>query len=391
MEKRKREDDDEEEEIKREKTEQQYEVISYNHKNRSVLCITPPPLNNKNPVCICLLVDVSGSMESNMSILNKSLDLAVGKLRVGDGLVIITYSAKPECILTGIYDGTLQAPFNLTAKGMTMLTPAFDLAEEELKRGEFKEMRKMMYILTDGEFNGPKDDKIVVRIKPDLGFNVGTIALGKFCNFELLEEIAGRGYGPHIVVKELEDLDFSNAFQLSSNLITADAKINVYNLFKNLKTTSSEFENGLLKIGPLLCNTTKRIPIQHGGFQSSKLDIEGLHIKVMHRNDKKFVESFFRVIKIRSDLCGDFVTRADIKMMIEELDKLPSKCFNEFEVVRSAAEAMLFQHYDEESVSMQKSSLSSIDFKTHWGDTTRASARASPPQPPLPGTFFESI
>lgn len=146
---------------------------------------TPPP-DERKPLNLVLLLDVSGSMSGpdRLELVQKSLPILLNGLGAEDRVALVTYSSAVEVRQEPTTDHAklLREIASLHADGGTAgaaaLQTAYDLAEEYLS--EDRESRVLL--LTDGDFNvgitDPRSFRNFVAQKRETGIGLSVLGLG---------------------------------------------------------------------------------------------------------------------------------------------------------------------------------------------------------------------
>ncbi|MDF1662179.1 MAG: von Willebrand factor type A domain-containing protein [Planctomycetota bacterium] len=160
----------------------------------------------RKPVCLVFLVDVSGSMHSpdKLGLVKRSLRMLLGTLREGDSVALCTYAGRVAKILgpTGMdQKGDIhEAIENLSAGGSTAmgsgLELAYKLAAQNTQRGAISRV----IVCSDGDANvgntGHSEILKSIEAQREKGVTLSTIGFG-MGNYKdvMMEQLADKGNG----------------------------------------------------------------------------------------------------------------------------------------------------------------------------------------------------
>ena len=188
---------------------------------------------------LCLLVDVSGSMDSRWVLVQMSMASIISKLRKGDKLSIIAYSDETVTVAKDLDGGDMSACVKAIlsidgiggcTNGSEGLTNAYAYLEENYD----KDGNNRVFIFTDGDFNfgitakgGLKD---FIKEKRETGIYLSIAGYG-YNNFkdDKMEALAQNGNGNYTFISCPEDILDELHDKLVSKLVTIakDVKISV--------------------------------------------------------------------------------------------------------------------------------------------------------------------
>ncbi len=171
--------------------------------------------NEHIPTHLCLILDVSGSMNTpyKYPLLLEALPLLIKSLTDNDHLTIILFSSQPDLILSTsareYHTLTRQVVSMIEGSrtkfgGATLMAPALQIALTQISSvaREFPNMVHRLYMLTDGELH---DEDDCIRLNPELkksGVEVYSYGFGEnFTNTRLMDAI--RDGCPGITTKPL--------------------------------------------------------------------------------------------------------------------------------------------------------------------------------------------
>ena len=198
------------------------------------------PANQRRPLNLTFMVDVSGSMSSpdKLGLAQRTMNLIIDRMRPQDSIAVTTYASGARVLLTPT-PGTEKlklrcAVASLSAGGATAgaagMVNAYDQAEAAF--GEDKVNRILMF--TDGDFNvGVTEDKRLedyVAEKRETGIYLSVYGFGRG-NYQdaRMQAIAQAGNGTAAYVDDLDEARrlFGPAFDRGAFPIADDVKIQV--------------------------------------------------------------------------------------------------------------------------------------------------------------------
>jgi Mg-chelatase subunit ChlD len=175
--------------------------------------------NTRQPVHMMLLVDTSGSMESEekLSSVKRSIQLMLSLLSPEDRLSLVTFSDDSRTFLNRCVptpeeqQAILYRVNNLVANGSTNMSAGL-LEVRDLVEPPSSGRKQGLLLLTDGHANiGVHTEQglieILQRIQSESsGLSLTTVAYGVDHNAEMLTNLAKAGGGAYNVVTNLEDV-----------------------------------------------------------------------------------------------------------------------------------------------------------------------------------------
>jgi uncharacterized protein YegL len=175
--------------------------------------------NTRQPVHMMLLVDTSGSMESEdkLSSVKRSIQLMLSLLSPEDRLSLVTFSDDSKTFLNRAtptpeeQQAILYRVSNLTPEGSTNMSAGL-LEVRGLVEPPSSGRKQGLLLLTDGHANiGVHTEQglieILQRIQSESnGLSLTTVAYGVDHNAEMLTNLAKAGGGAYNVVTNLEDV-----------------------------------------------------------------------------------------------------------------------------------------------------------------------------------------
>ena len=188
---------------------------------------------------LCMLVDVSGSMEDNWVLVQMSIAAIVSKLKKGDKLSVIAYSDNTVTVAKDIDGGNMDKCIKSIlsidgiggcTNGSEGLTNAYKYLEENFD----KDGNNRVFIFTDGDFNfgitGKGSLADFIKEKRETGIYLSIVGYG-YNNFkdDKMEALAQNGNGNYTFVANPEDILDELHEKLVSKLVTIakDVKISV--------------------------------------------------------------------------------------------------------------------------------------------------------------------
>lgn len=198
------------------------------------------PREEREPVHLTFLVDVSGSMESTdkLPLARQSLHLLVDNLDERDTVALATYAGSVQRVLEPtsavnkrqIHD----AIERLRAGGSTAMSSGIDLAYELAWQGFVAGHENRVIILSDGDANVGKTswDELLSQVKgyADKGVTLTTVGFGMGnYNDTLMQQLSNKGDGNNVYIDDEEQARrvFVEKFGGSMITVARDAKIQV--------------------------------------------------------------------------------------------------------------------------------------------------------------------
>ena len=190
---------------------------------------------------IILLLDTSGSMESNDEVTQEAIATIFSKLKAGDRISLVTYSTKDHTYLKGFEikderskEELMGIILGIEIEGCTYgsagIKTAYKIGEKFYK----PDWNNQVILITDGDLNFGITDKhglkglIEEKKKSNLFLSVIGTGLYNYKD-ENLEVLSKHGNGTYCVVNSLEDVDESinRHFIALTNIIAKDVKAQV--------------------------------------------------------------------------------------------------------------------------------------------------------------------
>lgn len=259
---------------------------------------------------ICLLLDVSGSMNSKADSALLSIMAVLSNMRDGDILSLVTYSTEDSVIINGIklnkeqdidkiaYMLASEVRIYGCTNGSAGLNKAYDIIEEN----KINDGVNRVIIITDGDLNFGIHDKDgitgLIKNRKKSGAYFSAIGTGIYnLQDDKLEALAKNGNGNYFVVNCSDDVEKS-IFNKYESL--------VYPIAKNVKA-QMEFNPGLVKDWKLI------------GYENRMLNHEDF------RNDEVIAEPFgsgsYFVALFELTLEGTKKIQSDLKYQNVKLNK----------------------------------------------------------------------
>jgi Ca-activated chloride channel family protein len=193
-------------------------------------------LDNVAPSNLVFLIDVSGSMSSQLSLLKDSLRILVNQLSAKDRVAIVVYAGASGLALpsTNNKGEILNALSDLEAGGSTNGGQGIELAYKVALDNFIQNGNNRVILATDGDFNvGLSSDAELVNLIENkrksgvflsvLGFGSGNL------NDSMMEKLAGKGNGNYSYIDSEEEARKALGQQIAGTLFTIakDVKIQV--------------------------------------------------------------------------------------------------------------------------------------------------------------------
>jgi len=237
-----------------------------------------PKMEELPPINLVFLVDVSGSMRSELSSIRKSLENFSQELRPDDRISIVTYAGYTNLALENTKaserDKILSAINSLRSQGSTNGESGIIMAYEQAEAGYIEGGINKVILMSDGDFNvGQTDaptleDMIKNRRKNGVEFStIGFNTDGSGYNDNLMEKMSNVGNGHYVFVGSALDIEnFSNQVTKSLMSIAKDVKIQVefnpnrvkeYRLigYENRILNKEDFNNDKVDAGDLMAGS----------------------------------------------------------------------------------------------------------------------------------------
>ena len=198
--------------------------------------------DDRKPVHLTFLVDVSGSMSSadKLGLARQSLHELVENLQPGDTVALATYAGHVSRVLspTRVSGGNVRAIHRaidgLDAGGSTGMSSGIDLAYEMASSSFVKGEENRVIVLSDGDANvGPSSHTAIleqIRGYSERGITLSTIGFG-MGNYKdvMMEQLANQGDGNYFYIDSRAEAEEVFGEDLSGTLqvIAKDVKIQV--------------------------------------------------------------------------------------------------------------------------------------------------------------------
>ncbi len=227
----------------------------------------------KRPANLVFLVDVSGSMQSEVKLplVQRVLTGSLGMLEPTDTVSIVTYASGTGVRLepTPVSNAdTISATINsLTAGGSTNGSGGIQLAYEQASAAFIEDGINHVVLCTDGDFNvGITGNQLVpfIEEKRETGITFTALGFGASNNDSMMEAISNAGNGVYGVISSSDQADRYVESRLLStiNHIAKDMKIQVefnpehvlaYRLlgYENREIADQDFRNDVVDAGEI--------------------------------------------------------------------------------------------------------------------------------------------
>lgn len=187
------------------------------------------PLENLPPSNFTFLIDNSGSMREELSLLRQSMLMLVDQLRPQDFVSIVTYGGGAQTLLDSVSgkdkEKIKSVLEQLTADGYTPgsqgIITAYDLAAKNFIKGG----NNRVILVTDGDFNVgvSSESTLVSLIKAKCATGVYLTAIGMgYGNFKdnKLKMLANKGNGNYIYLDNLREARNALVNEMSGRMFT---------------------------------------------------------------------------------------------------------------------------------------------------------------------------
>ena len=232
-------------------------------------------VNERKPVHLTFLVDVSGSMRSSdkLGLLKESLSLLTRELDDGDTVAIATYAGRTDIVLppTPIRESNviLGALDGLSAGGSTAMSSGIDIAYELANQTFVPGDVNRVIVCSDGDANvGSTSHSVIseqIRDYAERGITLTTLGFGNG-NYQdtMMERLANDGDGNYFYIDALPEARRVLVDQMTGTLevIAKDVKIQVewdadqvlaYRLigYENRDVADRDFRNDAVDAGEI--------------------------------------------------------------------------------------------------------------------------------------------
>ncbi len=229
------------------------------------------------PVNISLVIDGSGSMQSNRKIGNvkQAIKKFVKGLRPGDYISIVVYNSNARVTLKSIQVNEMPSIDHVLSKiyasGSTNLNEGLIQGYKEVERHYKLHFTNKVILFTDGIANvGTTDPERIIENSlayNKKGIDVSTIGVGTSLNYKLLQQIAATGKGSnHFIGDNKEDIE--KAFNQELESVLSSIGRDVYIDIELPKHVEIEKIYGYT---PEYKDQTVRIPLEHLAFGQTQV------------------------------------------------------------------------------------------------------------------------
>ncbi|MCU0437205.1 MAG: von Willebrand factor type A domain-containing protein [Raineya sp.] len=193
---------------------------------------------NLKPSNLVFLIDVSGSMSEELSLVKKSLSILLNELSEKDKIAIVVYAGSEGLALPATpanqKDKIMEALDNLSSGGSTNGGAGIELAYKIAEENLIKDGNNRIVLCTDGDFNVgvTSTDKLVKIVEKKrqkgiyltiCGYGMGNYKDGS------MEEISKNANGNYFYIDNLQEAQKVFAKEMRANMFTIakDVKIQV--------------------------------------------------------------------------------------------------------------------------------------------------------------------
>jgi Ca-activated chloride channel family protein len=198
------------------------------------------PEDERQPVHLTFLVDVSGSMSSpdKLGMAKDAMKMMLDQLDKDDTVALATYAGRTARVLEPISAAEksriMRAIDGLNSSGSTAMSAGIDIAYDMASESFVKGHENRVIILSDGDANvgNTSWDQMLSQIKghADKGVTLSTIGLG-MGNYKdtLMEQLANKGDGNNFYIDSREQAERVFVDQVGGTMLTVarDTKIQV--------------------------------------------------------------------------------------------------------------------------------------------------------------------
>ena len=181
------------------------------------------------PVNISLVIDGSGSMQSNNKIgyVKHAIKKFIKGLRPEDYISIVTYNSNANVVLNSVQVNEMppieQVLSRIYASGSTNLNDGLMLGYNQVQQNYQSRFTNKVILFTDGIANvGVTDPERIAENSFEYnqnGIDVSTIGVGTSLNYKLLQQISKKGRGAnHFIGDNKEDIEKAFNQELESVL-----------------------------------------------------------------------------------------------------------------------------------------------------------------------------
>ena len=210
----------------------QYRLLRFNLRGREVR------MDNRRPVVLTFLIDVSGSMDApnRLELVKQSLSLLLDQLRPTDRIGLVIFGSNARILLepTNDREAVRQAIGKLVTEGATNLEEGLTLAYEVAGRSLRPNASNRVILCSDGGANvghaGPQAILGQIGREARRGIELTTLGFGiGDYNDNLMEQLADKGDGRNAYIDTLNEAKRVLVEEVSGtlNTIAKDAKVQV--------------------------------------------------------------------------------------------------------------------------------------------------------------------
>lgn len=269
------------------------------------------PQEQRTPINLVFLVDVSGSMNNHnkLPLLVQSLNLLTEKLNEGDRIAIVTYAGNPGLALpstTGDNTETIKTALrDLRSGGSTNGAAGIELAYQQAEEYFIEGGQNRIILCTDGDFNvgisSVDDLETLIAKKRETGVFLSVLGFG-MGNYKdnRMETLADKGNGNYYYIDHLAEAKKVLVTELTGTLYTIakDVKLQVifnpdmvasYRLigYENRLLAAEDFDDDTKDVGELGAGHTvtalyEVVPLS--GNLSADLNLGTNHAETTNQN-----------------------------------------------------------------------------------------------------------
>jgi len=195
--------------------------------------------DNIEPMNICFVIDISGSMadRDKLSWVKNSFYVFINKVRPIDIVSVVIFDDKTEVLIppTSIKSENDRNSFKrlvdtLKPRGNTDILKGMSLGYAQVEQNYHNNYTNRVLLLTDGMHNGAgtKDDIIdIVKRYNSRGINISTIALGAQADINLMVDMATNGGGSSRFISDYDEMVETFGSELDRLVVPAARMLNM--------------------------------------------------------------------------------------------------------------------------------------------------------------------
>lgn len=270
--------------------------------------------NQSNGNNIVLVLDVSGSMQSRMTLVKNSVKLLIDQMADNDYLSLITYSNTSKVVFKNEKCSNKTALVdivsNLTASGSTNFSSAISDAYDLAKKTKIAGGNNRILLITDGDFNvgitgkGDLSNYLKQHAAEGIYLTVCGVGLGNYKNTQL-ENLAKSGNGNAFYIDDEKECLRSFVEEIGGTMLTVakDVKAQItfnenmveyYRLlgYENQMLNNDDYEDPSVDAGELNSGHTVLIFVQlrmKDGYLATDQEYGHLGVKYKNPNDPEII------------------------------------------------------------------------------------------------------